>query len=146
MAQLSLPDMKGAIAYALSWPERLPLEHPLPDFAELGALRFESPDMDKFSCLALAFDACRAGGSMPAVLNAANEVAVEAFLDGDIGFDRIWPVFRRRSGLARELPGQPQNCCSRASPLLRGCALPVRVRFRIFAGKPAPTWSSAPGA
>jgi 1-deoxy-D-xylulose-5-phosphate reductoisomerase len=81
--------MKGAIAYALAYPERLPLEQPLPDFAGLGALTFEAPDMERFPCLRLAFEAWREGGTMPAVLNAANEIAVAAFLGERIGFTGI---------------------------------------------------------
>lgn len=89
MAQMGLPDMKGAIAYALSGPERLPLELPAPDFAALGHLAFEAPDLDRFPCLSLAARACEAGGTMPAVLNAANEAAVAAFLDYRISFIQI---------------------------------------------------------
>ncbi|MBC2714298.1 MAG: 1-deoxy-D-xylulose-5-phosphate reductoisomerase [Desulfobacteraceae bacterium] len=89
IAQLGTPDMKGAIAYALSCPERLPLNLPPPDFAGIGALTFEPPDMKKFPCLALAFFACETGGTLPCVLNAANEVAVDAFLNKRIGFIQI---------------------------------------------------------
>jgi 1-deoxy-D-xylulose-5-phosphate reductoisomerase len=89
MAQMGLPDMKAAIAYALFGPERLPVGLESPDFAGIAALTFEQPDMEKFPCLALAYHACRSGGSYPAVLNAANEVAVEAFLSGSIGFVQI---------------------------------------------------------
>ncbi len=89
MAQLGVPDMKGAIAYALSHPERLALQQPLPDFTGLGALTFEKPDLDRFPCLGLAYEACRAGGTLPCVLNAANEQAVQAFLSGAIGFSDI---------------------------------------------------------
>ncbi len=89
IAQLGVPDMKGAIAYALSWPERLPINQPAPDFAELGRLEFQKPDFQKFPCLALAFSACEAGGTLPAVLNAANEVAVQAFLDKNLPFTGI---------------------------------------------------------
>jgi 1-deoxy-D-xylulose-5-phosphate reductoisomerase len=92
MAQLGIPDMKGAIAYALSYPERLPLNQPLPDFAGLGALTFQQPDFGKFPCLALASRACHVGGTLPAVLNAANEVAVYAFLDEIISFVNIAAV------------------------------------------------------
>ncbi|TWI77423.1 1-deoxy-D-xylulose 5-phosphate reductoisomerase [Desulfobotulus alkaliphilus] len=88
MAQMGIPDMKGAIALALSWPERLPLNLPLPDFSALD-MRMEAPDLERFPCLGLAFDAAREGGVFPAVLNAANEVAVEAFLQGRIPFPRI---------------------------------------------------------
>ena len=86
MAQLGVPDMKTAIAYALSYPQRLPLNQPLPDFSGRQALTFQTPDLEKFPCLALAFKACEAGGTLPAVLNAANEVAVHAFLDQKLSF------------------------------------------------------------
>ncbi|MBF0452835.1 MAG: 1-deoxy-D-xylulose-5-phosphate reductoisomerase [Candidatus Magnetomorum sp.] len=86
IAQLGVPDMKGAIAYALSYPERLPLKQPVPDFFALKSLDFYEPDFKKFPCLALAYDACQKGKTFPAVLNAANEMAVQAFLDGKIGF------------------------------------------------------------
>ena len=89
IAQLGVPDMKGAIAYAISYPERLPLEQPLPDFSSIGALTFEEPDFDRFPCLKLAYQACEAGGTLPAVLNAANEIAVGAFLEKRISFVQI---------------------------------------------------------
>ena len=89
LAQLGIPDMKTAIAYALSFPERLALGQPLPDFAKLGHFSFKEPDMQKFSCLKLARTSGRIGGTMPAVLNAANEIAVRSFLDGRLRFDRI---------------------------------------------------------
>ena len=94
MAQLGIPDMKGAIAYALSYPERLGLEQPLPDFVSIGALTFEKPDFEKFPCLALAYQACETDGTLPAVLNAANEAAVEAFLGKRISFLKIPEVIR----------------------------------------------------
>ena len=86
IAQLGIPDMKGAIAYALSYPERLALNQPLPDFSGQQDLTFQEPDLDRFPCLALAFQACKVGKTLPAVLNAANEVAVNAFLDSRIAF------------------------------------------------------------
>jgi 1-deoxy-D-xylulose-5-phosphate reductoisomerase len=86
MAQLGIPDMKAAIAYALSYPNRLPLKQPIPDFYSLQHLDFFKPDLKKFPCLSLAFDACKEGKTFPAVLNAANEIAVSAFLDRQIGF------------------------------------------------------------
>ena len=94
MAQLGIPDMKGAIAYALSYPERLALEQPLPDFVSIGALTFEKPDLEKFPCLALAYQACETDGTLPAVLNAANEAAVEAFLGKRISFLKIPEIIR----------------------------------------------------
>ena len=98
MAQMGMPDMKGAIAYALSFPERLPLNLPVPDFAQIGSLNFEAPDFEKFPCLGLAYDACAAGGTLPAVLNAANEIAVAAFLQEKIKFSRIPAVLEHAMG------------------------------------------------
>jgi 1-deoxy-D-xylulose-5-phosphate reductoisomerase len=94
IAQLGIPDMRGAIAYALSYPERLPLNQPLPDFSEGQGLTFQRPNLEKFPCLALAFKACKAGKTMPAVLNAANEVAVNAFLKEEISFSDIARIVR----------------------------------------------------
>lgn len=94
LAQLGIPDMQGAIAYALSYPQRLALKQPLPDLSALGALTFESPDMQRFPCLALAFEACKKGGTLPAVLNAANEVAVTSFLEGRLSFADIARINR----------------------------------------------------
>ncbi len=94
VAQLGMPDMKGPIAYALSYPERLPDVSPQLDLASVGTLTFEEPDLDRFPCLAYAFDALNAGGSMPAVLSAANEVAVKYFLEEEIGYGDIARVIR----------------------------------------------------
>ncbi|MDM8517028.1 1-deoxy-D-xylulose-5-phosphate reductoisomerase [Desulfobacterales bacterium HSG16] len=95
IAQLGTPDMKGAIAYALSWPERLSTGMPFPDFAGIKNLSFQSPDFDLFPCLSLAFDACHAGNStLPAVLNAANEEVVWTFLDKCIPYKKIPEIIK----------------------------------------------------
>jgi 1-deoxy-D-xylulose-5-phosphate reductoisomerase len=94
VAQLGMPDMRGPIAYALSYPDRLSDASPSLDLAKVGTLTFEEPDMDRFPCLAYAFDALKAGGSMPAVLSAANEVAVNYFLEEKIGYADIARVIR----------------------------------------------------
>ncbi|PLX74602.1 MAG: 1-deoxy-D-xylulose-5-phosphate reductoisomerase [Desulfuromonas sp.] len=86
IAQLGVPDMKTPIAYALSYPERLPLDLPPLDLCQLGQLTFMEPDSERFPCLDLAYAALAAGGSAPAALNAANEVAVDAFLNGRISY------------------------------------------------------------
>ena len=86
IAQLGVPDMKGPIAYALSYPERLADVIPHLDLCDVGKLEFFSPDFKKFANLRLAYLAIRKGGTTPAVLNAANEVAVEAFIKGKISF------------------------------------------------------------
>ncbi len=94
IAQLSVPDMRGPIAYALSYPDRIadPIDGLSLDRIE--TLTFRKPDTATFPCLAYAYEAIREGGSMPAVLNAANEVAVHAFLEGRIGFNDIARVVR----------------------------------------------------
>jgi len=86
IAQLGIPDMKIPIAYALAYPERLPVQNPPLDLFRLQKLSFYPPDTEKFPCLRLAYEACTRGSTMPAVLNAANEVAVKAFLEEKIGF------------------------------------------------------------
>jgi 1-deoxy-D-xylulose-5-phosphate reductoisomerase len=94
VAQLGMPDMKGPIAYALSYPERLMDVSPPLDLASIGTLTFEDPDLDRFPCLAHAFQALAAGGTMPAVLSAANEIAVKYFLDEKIGYKDIAGVIK----------------------------------------------------
>jgi 1-deoxy-D-xylulose-5-phosphate reductoisomerase len=86
LAHLGHPDMQVPIAYALHHPERVDVPVPTLDLAEVGALTFEPPDLDAFPCLRLARDAAVAGGTATCVLNAANEVAVHAFLAGRLGF------------------------------------------------------------
>jgi 1-deoxy-D-xylulose-5-phosphate reductoisomerase len=85
-AQMGLPDMKLPIQYAMAYPERLSTEYPRFDFAKIGQLTFEKPDLKTFRNLQLAYDSGRQGGNAPCVLNAANEIAVEAFLQDKIGF------------------------------------------------------------
>ena len=86
MAQLGTPDMHLPIAYALAYPHRLRSAAPRLDFAQLSTLTFEAPDRERFRNLDYAYEAARRGGNMPCILNAADEVAVEAFLSGKIGF------------------------------------------------------------
>lgn len=88
-AQLGVPDMRLPIQYALTFPKRLPLQGERLDFFSLGRLTFERPDMDRFPCLRLAYEAIAAGGSAPCILNAANEVVNLAFREGKIAFTDI---------------------------------------------------------
>jgi 1-deoxy-D-xylulose-5-phosphate reductoisomerase len=88
-AQMGVPDMKLPIQYALSFPDRWNSDFPRMDFKLYPNLTFEQPDLEKFQCLALAFVALEKGGNMPAIVNAANEIAVEAFLKERIGFLQI---------------------------------------------------------
>ena len=89
MAQLGMPDMKGPIAYALTYPARVTTGVKPLDLTSLSGLTFFNPDTERFPALKLAYRAARSGESMPAVMNAANEIAVEAFLEGRIGFMAI---------------------------------------------------------
>ena len=86
LAQLGAPDMRTPIAYALGWPDRIPSPSPRLDLAAIGRLEFEAPDLERFPALRLAREVLSAGGAKPAGLNAANEVAVAAFLEGRLGF------------------------------------------------------------
>ena len=92
LAQLGNPDMRTPIAHALSWPDRMTSGVADLDLVELGRLNFESPDSVNFPCLRIALEAARVGLDAPAVLNAANEIAVQAFLDRRIGFTQISEV------------------------------------------------------
>jgi 1-deoxy-D-xylulose-5-phosphate reductoisomerase len=95
VAQMGLPDMRVPISYALHYPERAPLSLPSLSLDEVGQLTFEKPNLRSFPLLSCAYEALKAGGSVPAVLNAANEEAVEAFLSEKIGFLDIHKVIRR---------------------------------------------------
>lgn len=94
LAQLSVPDMKGPIAYALSYPERLDKPMQSLDLCKLENLTFEHPDTDSFPCLLYAYEAMTEGGTMPAVLNAANEIAVNAFLRKTMSFNAIPAIIK----------------------------------------------------
>ncbi len=89
LAQMGNPDMRTPIAHALAWPQRMASGVSSLDLFAVARLDFEAPDRARFPCLRLAFEAMRAGGTAPAILNAANEVAVEAFLERRIAFTAI---------------------------------------------------------
>jgi 1-deoxy-D-xylulose-5-phosphate reductoisomerase len=104
LAHLGYPDMRVPISFALNYPDRMDVPVRPLDLVELGALTFEAPDLDSFPCLRLAREAAVAGGTAPCVLNAANEVAVHAFLAGDLSFVGIPRVIE---STLSELPAQP---------------------------------------
>ena len=106
LAQLGNPDMRTALAHALAWPERIEAGVAPLDLAQIGRLEFAAPDRETFRCLDLAYQALRAGGTAPTVLNAANEVAVAAFLDGALPFLAIAEVIEQT--LAAQ-PAEPQT-------------------------------------
>lgn len=103
-AQLGLPDMRLPISYALTYPKRLAYDFPRMNLAEIGSFSFFSPVAERYPCLALAFDAVKEGALMPAVLNAANEIAVENFLNGKIRFTDISKIISAMMNQAETLP------------------------------------------
>jgi 1-deoxy-D-xylulose-5-phosphate reductoisomerase len=107
VAQLGTPDMRGPIAYGLSWPERIESGAAALDFASMGALSFEKPDDRRFPGLRLAWQALDGPTGTTAVLNAANEVAVAAFLDQRLRFDQIHVV--NDATLQAMVPSKPQQ-------------------------------------
>jgi 1-deoxy-D-xylulose-5-phosphate reductoisomerase len=113
MAQLGLTDMRIPIQYALTYPERWHSPLPSLEIQKLSKLEFFEPDRDKFQCLDLAFRALRAGGTAPAVLNAANEIAVESFLNNGIAFDEIPKI------IASVLDSHPPADASRLDAVLQ---------------------------
>jgi len=106
LAQLGNPDMRTPIAHALAYPERIASGVAQLDLTDMAALQFHKPDFQRFPCLALAFEALRAGGTAPALLNAANEIAVQAFLDREIGFRDIDRVI---AGVMDAVPHGPAS-------------------------------------
>jgi 1-deoxy-D-xylulose-5-phosphate reductoisomerase len=128
LAHLGYPDMRVPISYALNYPERADVPVPMLDLVEIGQLSFEAPDTDTFACLRLAREAALAGGTAPCVLNAANEIAVHAFLRDELSFTGIARVIE--STLA-ELPARPVRHFSdlyeadaAAREVARGVAVP----------------------
>ena len=119
LAQLSCPDMRTPIAYSLAWPERMAAPTKRLDLTELGTLSFETPDPERFPALRLAREVLVAGGSAGTVLNAANEVAVAAFLAGRIGFLAIVDLVEATLEASVDLlsAGRPASrTCSRSMP------------------------------
>jgi 1-deoxy-D-xylulose-5-phosphate reductoisomerase len=104
LAHLGHPDMRVPISYALHYPERADVDMPRLDLASVGELSFETPDLETFACLRLALEAGRAGGTAPCALNAADEVAVAAFLDGRVPFTAIPAAIE---AVLEEMPAQP---------------------------------------
>jgi len=107
MAQLGLPDMRTPISYAMNYPERVALNPPQLDLWTYGQFTFYQPDTKRFPCLHLAYEALKGGGTLPAILNAANEVAVEAFLNKGISFVDIAPVIDQTMNASTP---QPLTC------------------------------------
>jgi 1-deoxy-D-xylulose-5-phosphate reductoisomerase len=107
LAQLGPSDMRVPIAHTLAWPDRMATPMAPLDLVAVGRLDFEAPDADRFPALRLAREALEAGGAAPAILNAANEVAVAAFLDGRVGFLEIAAIVA--DTMARYQPDAPDT-------------------------------------
>jgi len=122
IAQLSVPDMKGPIAYALTYPERLDNVMEGLSLHEIGSLTFRKPEYRDFPCLSYAYMALKAGGTMPSVLNAANEVAVCAFLKGSVRFTEIPVVIRKTMSCHTAMPDTKLDAVLEADRWARGKA------------------------
>jgi len=122
LAQLGSPDMRTPLAYALAWPDRVESGANRLDFKRLGALTFEAPDLARFPCLSFAYRALRAGGATSAVLNAANEVAVEAFLERRLPFIRIAPTIEQVLDEYQPEPAATVDDLLEIDSLARECA------------------------
>lgn len=109
IAQLGVPDMRLPIQYAFSYPERWAASTPPLELTRIGTIEFEPPDLDRFPCLGLAYRALRHGGAWPVVLNAANEVAVDGFLTGRLGFEAIPMVIERSLDAADSCVTEPHT-------------------------------------
>ena len=131
LAQLGNPDMRIPIAHALAYPERIASGVAQLDLGQIATLQFERPDLRRFPCLALAFEALEAGGTAPALLNAANEVAVQAFLDLKIGFRQIDQVIRH------VIDGVPHGAASSIEAVMAQDALARAAAERYIATRPA---------
>jgi 1-deoxy-D-xylulose-5-phosphate reductoisomerase len=128
LAELGNPDMRTPIAHALAYPERVASGVAQLDLTQVGTLQFEKPDFERFPCLALAYQGLRAGGTAPALLNAANEVAVQAFLEQRIGFRRIDRV------IAQVMDELPHGAASSIEAVMAQDALARAAAERIIAG------------
>jgi 1-deoxy-D-xylulose-5-phosphate reductoisomerase len=133
LAQLGNPDMRTPIAHALAWPARLESGVQPLDLFAVGRLDFAAPDPRRFPCLDLAYQAWRRGGTAPAILNAANEVAVQAFLDGHLSFDRIAQIIESSLAACSVEPGESleqvlhADRCARSAAQTQIAAKPRRV-------------------
>ena len=123
LAQLGNPDMRTPIAHALAWPERIDAGVERLDLLQIAALEFQAPDMLKFPALSLARTAAETGGTLPAILNAGNEIAVQAFLDGEIRFDQIIQLVEETMEAVDHEPDQVLENVLAADQLARGFAV-----------------------
>jgi 1-deoxy-D-xylulose-5-phosphate reductoisomerase len=133
LAQMSCPDMRTPIAYSLAWPSRMQAPTARLDLASVGTLIFEAPDERRFPALRLARDVLAAGGSASTVLNAANEIAVQAFLDGEIGFLAIGSVVESTLDRSTQLAGQSPDTVEEVLAIDAEARAIARSLLRTFA-------------
>ncbi len=137
LAQMGEPDMRTPIAVALAWPDRMPTPVKRLDFAAMAALTFAAPDEARFPCLALARAALQGGGALPTLLNAANEVAVQAFLRREIGFLAIPEIVERvLASAARPAPGSIADVLDLDAEARRRAEAEIRGLARTVAAAP----------
>ncbi|MFK7856579.1 MAG: 1-deoxy-D-xylulose-5-phosphate reductoisomerase [Granulosicoccus sp.] len=122
IAQMGLPDMRTPIAHALAWPERIDAGVGSLDFLKIPGLHFEAPDIHRFPLLGLAYDAMREGGTAPAILNAANEVAVQGFLSGDVAFLQLADVVEQTLSTSKISPASDLSTIIEADQAAREIA------------------------
>jgi 1-deoxy-D-xylulose-5-phosphate reductoisomerase len=123
LAQMASPDMTLPVQYALSWPERWEAPRPILDLSRVSALQFEPPDPARFPCLSLAYRAAQQGGVVPAAMNAADEIAVSAFLNHEIRFSEIAAVIEEVMDQAPRWPADSIERVLEADRLAREQAL-----------------------
>ncbi len=131
LAQLGNPDMRTPIAHALAWPQRIDSGVAPLDLFAIARLEFEAPDLTRFPCLALARQAAEAGGTVPALLNAANEVAVAAFLDGR---SRFIDIPRLIAGVLERVPGERADSLAQVLEADRLARLAAQDWLQRYAG------------
>jgi 1-deoxy-D-xylulose-5-phosphate reductoisomerase len=141
LAQLGVTDMRLMIQYALTYPERLPTELPPLGLDKLARLEFSEPDLRRFPCLALAYDAMREGGTMPAAMSAANEVAVAAFLERRIGFMDIPRTIRQTMEAHDTHPASSLEAVMEADAWARTHAWSLVESIQRVGGGAATHWS-----
>jgi len=133
IAQMGVTDMRHAIQYALTYPERCSSELPPLDLMKLGSLNFEPPDLERFPCITLAYRALRSGGTLPAAMNAANEQAVHAFIEGQVAFSDIPRVIEQVMNHHQTTPVNDLETVLRADQTARELARDV---IKKMASKP----------
>jgi len=129
LAQLGNPDMRTPIAHAMAWPERMESGVAQLDIFQVAQLNFEAPDFERFVCLRLAYDALRAGGTAPAILNAANEIAVDAFLQEKIAFTQIATIVEQTIKQCTTKPADSLECILAADTMARNKATALCLQY-----------------